>query len=103
MIAEATVISAMTSVNAALRPARSAYMPINTPPIGRTMNALPNTARLSIREIAEFAAGKNCLEMITDRKPYTMKSYHSNALPILAAMIARRSCLKLGMVSPNGL
>ena len=88
-MATAIVIKAMMSCSAALRPLRSAYKPINTPPTGRMKNPTPKVAIANNREAYSLSAGKNKREMMTVINPYTTKSYHSKALPITAATIWR--------------
>ncbi len=64
-----SVISAMMSCSAALRPLRSAYMPSTMPPTGRMKNPTPKVAMVSSRDAYSFCAGKNSRAMMTVRKP----------------------------------
>jgi hypothetical protein len=50
-------------------------------------NPTPNVAMVSSNEPYSLLLGKNNREMTTVKKPKTMKSYHSSALPITTAAI----------------
>ncbi len=84
-MATAIVMRRMTNCKAALRPARSAYIPRTTAPTGRMKKPTPKVANVSSNAAYSLDAGKNRRAMITLTKPKTTKSYHSNALPITAA------------------
>ena len=77
----------MINSNADLRPLRSAKMPRRIPPTGRMKKPTPKVAVASNSEAYWLWVGKNNREMIAVKKPKTMKSYHSSALPITAAAI----------------
>ncbi len=64
-------------------------MPSRTPPTGRMKKPTPNVAVVSSSEAYWLSAGKKSRAMITEKKPKTMKSYHSRALPTTAAAIWR--------------
>ncbi len=57
------------------------------PPTGRMKYPTPNVAIVSSNDAYSLSAGKNSREMMTVRKPKTMKSYHSSAFPITTAAI----------------
>ena len=56
-----SVISTMVSSSAGLRPARSAYAPIQIPPSGRVRKPTPNVATESSRLANALSVGKNAL------------------------------------------
>src|SRR5215212_8646003 len=57
------------------------------PPTGRIKKPTPKVAVVSKSEAYSLPAGKNRREIMTVKKPYTTKSYHSSAFPITAATI----------------
>jgi hypothetical protein len=62
-------------------------MPSKIPPTGRMKKPTPKVPVVSNSEAYWLSLGKNSRAMTTAKKPNTMKSYHSRALPITAAVI----------------
>jgi len=56
-------------VKAGLRPLRSAYIPSNTPPNGRTTNEMANVAVASTVATKASSAGKNARVMKVRKNP----------------------------------
>ena len=55
----------------------------------------PKAPKAAINEIVGSSDGKNCLPIMTAKKPYTAKSYHSSMFPINPAAITLVLLFKL--------
>src|SRR5690242_18705698 len=87
-------IKVITKVMAALRPFLSAEMPRITLPIGRMRNAALNVAVAASNEFVGSVLGRKSFAMKTVMNEYTIKSYHSSALPItIAAIVNFDTCV----------
>ncbi len=63
-----TVISAMVSVSAVLRPRWSARLPISAAPSGRITKPTPKVAKDSSSDASGLLDGKNSLPMVAAKK-----------------------------------
>ncbi|MCY1242010.1 hypothetical protein D9M72_549480 [compost metagenome] len=81
-------ISKIVSDSAADLLCRSATEPSTTAPTGRMMKPTPKVATPNSRDTELSSDGKKSFEMVSAKKPYTAKSYHSSAHPTTAAAIA---------------
>jgi hypothetical protein len=64
-----SAIASTDSVNACLRPTRSATRPNTKPPSGLTKKPAANAPNAAISETAGLSAGKNCCPMTLAKYP----------------------------------
>jgi len=59
-------------------------------PSGLTAKPAAHVRSANMNPVVSFTPAKNCFEMTAAKEPYRKKSYHSNTVPRLDAMMTRR-------------
>ncbi|MNT84697.1 hypothetical protein D3C72_2247450 [compost metagenome] len=69
MSAVPPAMSRIVRDRAALRPTRSEYMPMRTPPMGRTTKPTPNVATDNNSDVRSLPVGKKSWPMVMAKNP----------------------------------